>query len=245
MLGQESLRAIYDAPAGVLAYHGSRGQLVPVAVTPYVLGDDVYITATLAYSRKAQLIRQSPKIALLTGGVYLLADAHVYADVKGDFFVEHILEQEMRKYPPARTLRRIPFHRRLFGWFFGRAIIKLEPIAAGADAGDDAWTLVTEGEDGYPSIRPIAEADPEGGGVTIPPELAGAPGPAVVFFHEESEDMSKLTSKAFRGEIKGGAFVRRARPAGSQVGGASGQRSRTANAKRAREAMKDWPVLRP
>ncbi len=72
MIGPESLRAIYDAPAGVLAYHGSRGQLVPVAVTPYVLGDDVYITATLAYSRKAGLIRRSPKIALLAGGVYLL-----------------------------------------------------------------------------------------------------------------------------------------------------------------------------
>ena len=66
MIGPDGLRAIYDAPAGVLAYHGSRGQLVPVAVTPYVLSDDVYITATLAYSQKAQLIRQSPKIALLT-----------------------------------------------------------------------------------------------------------------------------------------------------------------------------------
>ena len=245
MIGPESLRAIYDAPAGVLAYHGSRGQLVPVAVTPYVLGEDVYITATLAYSRKAGLIRQSPKIALLAGGVYLLADAHVYADVKGDFFVEHILEQEMRKYPPARTFQQIPNHRRLFDWFFGRAIIKLEPAAAEADAGDDAWTLVTEGEDGYPSIRPIAEADPEGGDVSIPPEIAGAPGPAVVFRHEESEDMSELTSKAFRGEIRGGAFVRSERPAGSQVSGAGGQRSRTANAKRAREAMKDWPILKP
>ena len=113
MIGPDSLRAIYDSPAGVLAYHGSRGQLVPVAVTPYVLGDDVYITATLAYSQKAQLIRQSPKIALLTADVYMRADADVYADVKGDFFVKYLLEQEMRKYPPARMLRRIPFHRRL------------------------------------------------------------------------------------------------------------------------------------
>jgi hypothetical protein len=245
VIGPEGLRAIYDAPAGVLAYHGSRGQLVPVAVTPYVLGDDVYITATLAYSQKAQLIRQSPKIALLTGGVYMRADADVYADVKGDFFVKHLLEQEMRKYPPARMLRRIPFHRRLFGWFFGRAIMKLEPIAVETDAGGDAWTLVTEGEDGYPAIHPIAEADPENGDVTIPRELEGAAGPAVVFFHSESEDMSDLTSKAFRGEIKEGAFVAKARPTGSQAGGASGQRSRSANAKRARAAMRDWPVLKP
>jgi len=244
MIGPESLRAIYDAPAGVLAYHGSRGQLVPVAVTPYVLGDDVYITATLAYSRKAGLIRRSPKIALLAGGVYVLADAHVYADVKGEFFVEHLLEQEMRKYPPARTLRRIPFHRQLFGWFFGRAIIKLEPTAVVADAGDDAWTLVTEGENGYASIQPIAAADPEGGDVTIPPELASVPGPAVVFFHKESEDMSELASKAFRGEIRDGSFVAEARPAGPKAGGGGGMRQRGANARRAREAMKDWPVLK-
>lgn len=244
MIGPESLRAIYDAPAGVLAYHGSRGQLVPVAVTPYVLGDDVYITATLAYSRKAGLIRRSPKIALLAGGVYLLADAHVYADVKGDFFVEHLLEQEMRKYPPARTLRRIPFHRQLFGWFFGRAIMKLEPITVKEDAGDDAWTLVTEGENGYASIQPIPEAAPEGGDVTIPLELVGAPGPAVVFFHKESEDMSELSSKAFRGEIRDGSFVAKASPAGSKAGGGGGMRQRGANARRAREAMKDWPVLK-
>ncbi len=245
MIGPESLRAVCGAPAGVLAYHGSRGQLVPVAVTPYVLDGVVHITATLAYSRKAGLIRQSPKVALLAGGVYLRADVAVYADVKGEFFIKHLLEQEMRKYPPARTLRRIPFHRQLFGWFFGRAIMKLEPIAVAADAGDDAWTLVTEGENGYPSIRPIAEADPEGGDVRIPPEVAGAPGPAVVFFHNESEDMSELTSKAFRGEIRDGSFVARARPASSQAGGAGGQRGRSANAKRAREAMKDWPVLKP
>jgi hypothetical protein len=244
MIGPDGLRAIYDAPAGVLAYHGSRGQLVPVAVTPYVLGDYVYITATLAYSQKAQLIRQSPKIALLTAGVYMRADADVYADVKGDFFVKHLLEQEMRKYPPARMLRRIPFHRRLFGWFFGRAIMKLEPIAVDTDAGPDAWTLVTEGENGYPAIRAIADADPENGDVAIPADLAGAAGP-VVFSHSESEDMSDLKSTAFRGEIKDGVFVAKARPAGSQVGGAGGQRSRSANAKRAREAMKDWPVLKP
>ncbi len=245
MIGPESLRAIYDAPAGVLAYHGSRGQLVPVAVTPYVLGDDVYITATLVYSRKAGLIRRSPKIALLAGGVYLLADAHVYADVKGEFFVKHLLEQEMRKYPPARTLRRIPFHRQLFGWFFGRAMMKLEPITVKEDAGDDAWTLVTEGENGYASIRPIAEADPEGGDVAIPLELAGEAGPAVVFFHEESEDMSELTSKAFRGEIRDGSFVAMARTAGPKAGGDGEMRQRGANACRAREAMKDWPVLKP
>ena len=218
---------------------------MPVAVTPYVLGEDVYITATLAYSRKAGLIRQSPKIALLTGGVYMRADADVYADVKGDFFVKHLLEQEMRKYPPARMLRRIPFHRRLFGWFFGRAIMKLEPIAVETDAGEDAWTLVTEGEDGYPSIRAIAEADPEGGDVRIPPELAGAAGPAVVFFHSESEDMSELKSEAFRGEIRDGSFTAKARPARSEAGDAGGERGRRANARRARQAMKDWPVLEP
>ncbi len=218
---------------------------MPVAVTPYVLDGVVHITATLAYARKAGLIRRSPKVALLAVGVYLLADAAVYADVKGEFFVKHLLEQEMRKYPPARTLRRIPFHRRLFGWFFGRAIIKLEPIAVAADAGDDGWTLVTEGENGYPSIHPIPEADPEGGDVTIPPEVAGAPGSAVVFFHNESEDMSELTSKAFRGEIKDGSFAAKARPAGSQAGGGGGMRQRGANARRAREAMKDWPVLKP
>ncbi len=244
MIGPEGLRAIHDAPGGVLAYHGSRGQLVPVAVTPYVLGDDVYVTTTLAYSRKAGLIRQSPKIALLAGGVYLRADAAVYADVKGEFFIRHLLEQEMRKYPPARTLRRIPFHRWVFGWFFGRAIIKLEPIAVEADAGGDAWTLVTEGESGYPSIHPIAEADPEGGDVTIPPEPAGAPGPAVVFFHKESEDMSELKSQAFRGEIRDGSLVARARPDGPQRGSGGG-RGRLANARRARKAMRDWPVLEP
>ncbi len=242
MINSDGLRAIYDAPAGVLAYQGSRGQLVPVAVTPYVLGDDVYITTTLAYSRKAVLIRKSPKVTLLAAGVRITADADVYADVKGDFFVKHLLEQEMRKYPPARTLRRIPFHRRLFGWFFGRAIMKLEPVTVETEAGDDAWTLVTEGEIGYPAIHPIPESDPEGGDVAIPAELAGVMGPAVVFHHHESEDMSKLDSTAVRGEIAGGAFLVTARPEDLQGGGAGGQHSRNANAKRAREAMKGWPV---
>ncbi|NIM62609.1 MAG: hypothetical protein GTO30_13495, partial [Acidobacteria bacterium] len=208
MIAAESLRDIYDSPAGVLAYYGSRGQLVPVAVTPYVLGDEIYITATLAYAEKAVLVRRSPKVALLAGRVNLRADAEVYADVKGEFFVKHLLEQEMRKYPPARTLRRIPFHRRLFGWFFGRAIIKLQPVDVESDAGDDAWTLVTEGADGYPSIHSIPDADPLSGDVAVPAGPGRYDGPAVVFWHSESDDMSKLQSKTFRGEIKDGSFVR-------------------------------------
>ncbi len=240
MIGQESLRAICDAPAGVLAYHGSRGQLVPVAVTPYVLDDDVHITATLAYARKAVFIRQSPKIAFLAAGVRIRADADVYADVKGDFFVRHLLEQELRKYPPARTLHRIPFHRRLLGWYFGRAIIKLQPVAVETDAGDDAWTLVTEGDDGYPSVHPIPEANPDGGDVAIPAKLANA-GPAVVFLHRESEDMSKLASTALRGEITDGSFVLAVLP--SMPGGRKRAPGRLASARRAWQAMKDWPTL--
>ncbi len=241
MIAAESLRAIYDSPAGVLAYHGSRGQLVPVAVTPYVLGEDVYITATLAYAHKAVLIRRLPKVALLAGGVNLRADAAVYADVKGEFFVKHLLEQELRKYPPARTLRRIPFHRRFFGWFLGRAIVKLQPVAVETDAGDDAWTLVTEGADGYPSIHSIPAADPLGGDVAIPARLAGVSGPAVVFTHSESEDMSKLSSKSHRGEVIDGAFTRAARPSPARQ--RKRARGRLANARRAREAMRDWPTL--
>ena len=151
---QAMLEAVDHAAVAVFAFFGSRGQVIAVPVTPYSHDGKVIVTATLAYTRKAELVRQDPAIALLAGGMHCAGRAEVFSDVSGDFFVTHLLEHELRKYPPARSLVKVPFHRRIFAWYFGRAVISFDAEQVESRAGDDSVTLVS-GVDGRVGIKPL------------------------------------------------------------------------------------------
>lgn len=238
----EALAAAVAAPVAVFAFRDARGEPAAVPVTPYVHGELVVITSTLAYTRKAQLIREDGRVALLAGGVHMIGRAEVRSDVRGDFFVAHLLDQELAKYPPARALVAVPLHRRLFAWYFGRALMSFWPERVEHRLGDDARTLVTLDANGFPSIAPIDAPDAPSEQLAIPFSPVAHDGPALLLRHRESADMSDLRHASIRGTLAGGVFTVRRR-IGSLEGENrdDGELARRRNAAKARKLMKAWP----
>jgi hypothetical protein len=237
----DGLAAAFAAAVAVFAFRSPRGDPMAVPVTPYVLGDSVVVTSTLAYTKKAEYVRGGGRVALLANGVHMLGRADVRADVKGAFFVQNLLDQELAKYPPARALVGVPFHRRVFSWYFGRALMFFVPEEAAARPGDDAATLVTLRRDGFPSIAPIGVPSGVLDAVAVSPPTEMADGPAQILQHRESADMSDLWQATLRGTLANGMFTVRRR-IGSLEGGSgdAGEFARRKAASAARRRMAGW-----
>lgn len=231
----DPITAAREAAVAVFAYRDGRGRPLAVPVTPYVLNDRVVVTSTLAYARKALLIRNDSRVALLANGVHMIGDAAVFADPDGDVFVARYLEQELEKYPPSRMLVQVPNYRQALSWYFGRSIISFTPREAQERPGDDGLTLVTIAAEGHPSISPLPATDVAAESFAVD----ASDGPALVVLHRESSDMSDLRKAAIRGHVRGGVFhVRERRGTLDEPGF-----SEFNNAERelaAREMMKDW-----
>jgi hypothetical protein len=154
-------------------------------------------------------------VALLAGGFQLTGQAHVHGDISGDEFAQRFLDQELRKYPPTQDLVRIPFHRTLFSWYFGRVIMELTPLTVRAAPGADHSTLVTLDAQGFPMITPIAEPDLDA--KAFPPQTLAADavtafpdGPALVLVHIEPS-MTDLRQLVLHGSLRKGVFSVRSR----------------------------------
>lgn len=211
----QALEAADKAVVGIFAFRDGRGRPMAWPVTPYVDGENVVVTSTLAYIRKADHVRRDGRVALLCGALHMTGQASVRADVSGEEFVARFLDQELRKYPPARQIMRMPLHRILFSWYFGRVLMQFVPLEARKLPGQDRCTLVTLDEGGFPTITPIAEPNaddsafalslyPSGGTTSLPG------GQATVLLHAEPT-MSDLRQLVLRGHIEGGMFHVRSR----------------------------------
>lgn len=217
-----ALRAVDAATVAIFAFHDARGRPMAWPVTPYRDGDVVAVTSTLAFVQKAVHVRRDGRVALLAGGVHLTGEARVHPDLSGDEFAQRFLDQELRKYPPTRDLVRIPFHRYLFSWYFGRVIMEFTPLTVRERAGDTRCTLISLDARGFPVITPIAEPDVEAHSFPFHPLPAGvsdaiADGPAAVLIHMEPAP-TDLRQLILRGTVRSGVFSVR-----SQTGSLSPQ----------------------
>ena len=238
----DALAAANAAAVAIFAFRGPSGDPMAVPVTPYLFGDRIVVTSTLAYTRKAEHVRRDGRIALLANGVHMLGRADVRADVKGDFFVANLLDQELAKYPPARTLVSVPFHRRVFAWYFGRALMFFSPEEVASRPGDDATTLVALDAAGFPSIAPVAAPPGTFDSLTVSPRQGAGGGPALILLHREPADMSELRQATLRGTLDGGVFTVRRRIASLEGGGQDGgELARRKATWAARWRMAGWP----
>jgi len=238
---ESMLGAVDRAGVAVFAFFGTRGQVIAVPVTPYSHGGKILVTATLAYTRKAELVRRNPAVALLADGMHCTGEAEVFSDVSGDFFVEHVLEDEIRKYPPALALTKVPFHRKVFAWYFGRAVVSFDAERIETRPGDDSVTLITSVE-GRPRITPLAI---DYAALDSDVELAteAVDGPALLLAHRESDDMSDLRQLSVRGEVSDGVFRERSRSGSLEAADGGSEWGRRRKAAKARKMMKDWPKM--
>jgi hypothetical protein len=203
------LRALDNAAVGVFGFIGRGGHPVSCAVTPYLDGGQPVVTSTLALVGKIGAVLRDERVALLAGGAEVRGRAAVAIEDDGAWFDRALRDQELRKYPPARFLLRLPGHRRLLWWYVGRAVVRLPADGVRAVPGSDRVTITGLDYDGLVSVVPVTDdvrfdADELALHVDLPD------GPACLLVHEESARMSDLRQFRLQGELVSGRLsVRR------------------------------------
>ncbi len=189
------------ASVGVLGFMGPDGNPRSCAVTPYVIDGNLIVSSTLAYLAKVRAIARHPSISLFVDGVHASAEASIEMHRSPDWFDQHLRDQERLKYPPARTLLALPFHRRVLWWYVGRAVITFDNARFEDVAGSDGTTVTTL-ENGRPRIRPLHRVALNGDVVDVANDIPD--GPAILLAHDEDDDMAELRQLALRGTVVGG-----------------------------------------
>lgn len=216
---RSALEAADRAAVGVLAVWSSKHQRpVAYAVTPYVSSGRLVITSTLAYLTKVRNLVLDPRMSVLVGGYRFEGVANVRLDPDGSEFVKTLLDQEIRKYPPTGWYARVPGHRRLLRWYFGRAIIQLEATSVEEVPGSDMWTIVAgdRAAVGPPLIEPVAA--PPAAAEYFRPQPARSEaklpdGAALILGHAEPKPWD-LRQVRYSGRIVDGTFTVRRRTGG-------------------------------
>jgi hypothetical protein len=208
------LAAVTNPAVGVFGFVGRDGRPRSCAVTPYLDHGQPVVTSTLALVGKIGAVLRDERVALLAGGVQARGRATVTFEDDGTWFDQAIRAQELRKYPPARFLLRLPGHRRLLWWYVGRAVVRLPADDLRAVPGSDRVTVTGIDRDGLVSVVPVPghvplDADADTDQIPLP---AGLPdGPACLLVHEESAGMSDLRQLRLEGDLVDGRLTVRRR----------------------------------
>jgi len=197
----KDLERFDGARVAVLGFVGSDGSPRSCAVTPYVVDGELTVTSTLAYLAKVRAMSQRPDVVLYASGSHAVATAAVAMHESPAWFDEHLRDQERRKYPPARSLLALPFHRRLLWWYVGRAVITLRSPVVETVRGADT-TTITSLVDGKPCVRPTEVDDPAASVIDVGAGIAD--GPACLLVHDEDDDMAELRQLTVRGTVADG-----------------------------------------
>jgi hypothetical protein len=220
--------AIQATAVGELAWLDPTGWPDAHPVTPLLLGDEPAVAYPYADLALARRVAAAPAVALvlsddrMTGQGWRPAAVtgrpRLVEDRDGALFTDRLLEQELRKYPPARTLIDSVLLRREHWWYVPRLVVVLAdatatPVGVRTGGAGGLLAVATEGEL-YVDTVSCAE---EGPGRLRVTSLAGrepAHGPAVLLGHDFSvPDLERWTPWTTRGwSDAGGWFTVEERP---------------------------------
>lgn len=189
------------AEVGVFAFVGLDGRPRSCAVTPYLDGDVVVVTSTLALVGKVGAVLRDDRVALLAGGMEISGRGLVRIEDDGEWFDRVLWSQELRKYPPARSLLHLPGHRRLLWWYVGRAVVAFRDVTASANPESDRVSLAAFGTNGVLRIVPVHGNVSLDGDVIEALDVDVPDGPACLLVHEESPIMAELRQLHLRGRL--------------------------------------------
>ncbi|NGM15766.1 pyridoxamine 5'-phosphate oxidase family protein [Verrucosispora sp. WMMA2044] len=222
-------RAIQAATVGELAWIDPDGVPQARPVTPLLLGDrpavalpyaEVTLARRLAAAQVAALVVSDDR---LTGRgwrpVAVAGRPRLTEDRDGTLFTDRLLDQELRKYPPARALIDSPLLRREHWWYLPRLIVVLDVDTAttiGARP-DGTGEVLAVARDDRLYVDSVTRADGQVGEPVRVRSLAGrlpADGPAVLLGHDFSApDLERWTPWTTRGELADGVLAVTAAPA--------------------------------
>ncbi|WP_298329116.1 hypothetical protein [Haloactinopolyspora sp.] len=131
--------AVHAAGVCEVAWLRTDGSLDVAAATPLVLDDRPALALPYAYAELGRDVGTADQVAVvlsdsrLSGSswrpIAMLGRPELTEDRDGGVFTEHLLDQELRKFPPARVLADSPILRREHWWYLPRLIVTVEPEA--------------------------------------------------------------------------------------------------------------------
>lgn len=191
-----------------------------VPAVPLTLHDEPCLALPYSWSETAAALADAAEVAFAvtdarslsreSSGVVAHGSVSVVDDLDGSVFVEHLLEQELVKYPPTRTLADSILLRRENWWWLPRRIVRLDRVVRtsriGARTEPDRHALVVRNGTGL-AVDAVAVASDDGAarltGLSGEP-VRGDTGPALVLGHDYTvTDFERWESWTLRGRLAG------------------------------------------
>ena len=185
-----AVRTVNSASLAEVAWVDPQGAPRAIGVIPLLRGDEVAVAFTfdrvdqalaLAGAEVVDLVVREPRnTASGWRPAAWRCTSRLVEDVDGDLFVAELLDQELRRYPPARRYADSPMLCREHWWYLPRLILQLDPVAeleAPAGSADPQDVLLVTATDGRPVTGGARLAD---GRVAASWGPSPAPGPGLL-----------------------------------------------------------------
>ncbi len=139
------MRAVDSASLGELAWVGPEGAPQSVGVVPLQRTEGPVVAFTFdrldhalaaASAEVVDLVLREPRnTATSWRPAAWRCSSRLIEDVEGDLFLDELLHQELRRYPPARRYADSPLLCREHWWYLPRLILQLDPCGAAGPTG--------------------------------------------------------------------------------------------------------------
>ncbi len=228
------------AAVAAFAHLGADGYPRLTPVTPLLLDGDPAFTLTYADSALAQEISTSPRAALAFSDSRLAyvgwsplsatVRVEVFPDPEGELFRQELLTQEVRKFPPARSLIDSPVLQRENWWCLPRWIVRVveagEPQPIARRESPDHGLLACD-VNGTLETQTVEVGDWESDRIRIRSLLTDAtlPGsaPTALLSHDFAvPDMDPRATLLVTGELEGGRLSVKSREGDREIGARPG-----------------------
>lgn len=191
-----------------------------IGVVPLLLGDAPAVALPWAYEQQARAAAAGSSVALVLSEprlagpawrpVAAVGRARLVEDGDGSLFTERLLDQELRKHPPARALVGSPILRREHWWYLPRLVLLLEPAhTAPVAARQGPLDAVLAVDDGGLQISTVRVSGWDDEPISLSgPDAHSARGPAVLVGQEVSvPDAERWTVHVTRGRYGEGRLT--------------------------------------
>jgi hypothetical protein len=136
--------AVRRTPLAEVGYRAASGLPHAAVLVPLVQDDAVVFALPYAHRRLAEAIAAAGEVTVVCSDARLgradwqplaaTGSVEVEADLDGTVFRAHLLEQELRKHPPARLLADSLMLQREHWWYLPRLLLRLRRV-------DAVWTV--------------------------------------------------------------------------------------------------------
>lgn len=216
-----ALSAVRAAGVAELLWRAPGGPPGAVGVVPLVLDGRPAVALPWAQVEAARRVAASDAAALvlsdprLTGAAWAPVVATgrfgLVEDATGELFGEALLDQELRKHPPARALADSALLRREHWWYLPRLVLVLDAVefaAGGRRDGPADVVLGVDGGDRALHVRTVRVADWDTDPLELRHDPGGASGPAVLVGQELSvPDVERWTVHTTTGRYADGRLT--------------------------------------